>query len=99
MRLENAADVFALLALPLGALALGGADAAVLLGEWQAEEAERAHLLEDRVGDLVLVLDLLLDGLQASFDELAHGALEEDELFGKVEVHGPQPRPPRCDGR
>src|SRR5206468_935946 len=75
------------------------ADPAVLLGERQAEEAEGAHLLEDRVGDLVVVLDLLLDGLQATFDELAHRALEKDELFGKVEVHGPQPRPRRCGWR
>lgn len=58
-------DVFALLALPLGALALGGANAAMLLGHWylvtpklSTEPLQRASLV--LVGAVALQLGLVL---------------------------------------
>ncbi len=70
---------------------VAGSDAAVLLGERQAEESERRHLSHDLARDLVVVLDLLLDRLQSCLDEVAHGAREEPQLFRDVEVHHASP--------
>jgi hypothetical protein len=45
---------------------------AVLLGDRDAEEAELLHLLDDRLGELVLVVELLGDRDDLVVDELAH---------------------------
>jgi hypothetical protein len=67
------------------------ADAATLLGEREAEEAQSGHLAHDVGGDLVTVLDLLLDRLEARLDEIAHGAGDLRELFRDVEIHHASP--------
>ena len=48
------------------------AHAAVLLGDRDPEQAELLHLLDDRLGELVLVVVLLGDGDDLVVDELAH---------------------------
>ena len=48
-------------------------EAAVLLGDRDAEQAERLHLLDDRVGILVGVLELRRDRDHLARDEAAHG--------------------------
>ena len=45
---------------------------AVVLGDRDPEQAELLHLLDDRLGELVLVVELLGDGDDLVVDELAH---------------------------
>ena len=61
--------------------------AAVLLGEWQPKKAELGHLLQDAIRDLVVLFDLLLEWLEARFNEVAHGARDQLQLLRDVEVH------------
>ena len=70
---------------------LARADAPAFLGERQAEETERGHLTHDLGGDLITVLDLLLDRLEARLHEVAHGAREERQLVWDVEIHHVSP--------
>ena len=63
------------------------AEAAVLLGDRQAEEAERAGLREDGRGDLVVVLDLSPDRLDLLLGELPDRAEQVGPLRGDAEVH------------
>ena len=66
---------------------VAGTDAAVLLRERKAEEAELPHLFEDVDRDLVGRFDLFLERLQARLHEVTRRARQELQLLGDVEVH------------
>ena len=55
---------------------------AVGLGDGQTEQAERAHLLDDRVGHAVLGIDLGLHRPQPPVDETADGVQELRQSVG-----------------
>ncbi len=63
------------------------AAAAVLLGEGDAHQAQRAELGDDLIGEGLRAVELLGDRRDLALGELAHGAADQLVVGGEVEVH------------
>ncbi len=64
---------------------------AVLLGNEHAEEPELAHFLHEVEGELLLLVELLGDGFDLLFGELAHGIPQYLLLLAEVEIRHVRP--------
>ena len=61
--------------------------AAVLLRERDPHQPELAELGDDLVGEALLAVELLRDGLDLALGEVADGAADQLVVVGEVEVH------------
>src|SRR5882757_2618855 len=64
------------------------AETAVFFGRVAAEQSHPAQARHRAFRYLAGRLDRAIVGLQLAADELAHPALQGDEIVGKLEVHG-----------